>query len=167
MNIEKLKIFEKVSLLLNSKGIKVSDTDFNRPWGGFFVVDIQGDSSKNFINAFYPELKPELDIAGLPLSPKVLCVAPERRLSWQYHHRRSEYWKLIDGVAGYIKSDTDEQNPVKNMIKNETLILKQGERHRLVGLNEWGIIAEIWKHTMPLQPSDENDIVRLQDDFGR
>ncbi|MCU0327251.1 MAG: phosphoheptose isomerase, partial [Spirosomaceae bacterium] len=40
-------------------------------------------------------------------------------------------------------------------------------RHRLVGVNEWGIIAEIWQHTDPKNPSDENDIVRVQDDFGR
>jgi mannose-6-phosphate isomerase len=29
------------------------------------------------------------------------------------------------------------------------------------------MIAEIWQHTDPENPSDENDIVRLQDDFGR
>jgi hypothetical protein len=25
--------------------------------------------------------------------------------------------------------------------------LQQGERHRLVGLEEWGVVAEIWQHT--------------------
>ena len=45
--------------------------------------------------------------------------------------------------------------------------MSQGERHRLVGLKEWGIIAEIWIHTDANHPSDENDIVRLQDDFKR
>jgi len=45
--------------------------------------------------------------------------------------------------------------------------LAQGERHRLVGVDEWGVIAEIWKHTDPTNPSDESDIVRVQDDFGR
>ena len=39
--------------------------------------------------------------------------------------------------------------------------------HRLVGLSNWGIIAEIWQHTDPEKPSDEEDIVRVQDDFGR
>jgi hypothetical protein len=29
-----------------------------------------------------------------------------------------------------------------------------------------GIVAEIWQHTDLNQPSDEEDIVRLQDDFG-
>jgi hypothetical protein len=45
--------------------------------------------------------------------------------------------------------------------------LKQGERHRLVGLNDWGIVAEIWMHTDPNLPSDEEDIVRINDEFGR
>ena len=45
--------------------------------------------------------------------------------------------------------------------------LKQGERHRLIGLNGWGIVAEIWRHTDAENPSDEDDIVRVQDDFGR
>ncbi|NBV85915.1 MAG: phosphoheptose isomerase, partial [Verrucomicrobia bacterium] len=31
----------------------------------------------------------------------------------------------------------------------------------------WGIVAEIWLHTDPSAPSDENDIIRLDDDFGR
>jgi hypothetical protein len=46
-------------------------------------------------------------------------------------------------------------------------VLGQGERHRLVGLEDWGVIAEIWQHTDAAIPSDESDIVRVQDDFGR
>jgi hypothetical protein len=45
--------------------------------------------------------------------------------------------------------------------------LAQGERHRLVGLDAQAIIAEIWQHTDASHPSDEDDIVRVQDDFGR
>ena len=45
--------------------------------------------------------------------------------------------------------------------------MDKGERHRLIGLEGWGIVAEIWQHTDPENPSDEDDIVRLQDDFGR
>jgi len=45
--------------------------------------------------------------------------------------------------------------------------LNQGERHRLIGLNDWGVVAEIWQHTDAQNPSDEDDIVRVQDDFGR
>ena len=44
--------------------------------------------------------------------------------------------------------------------------LQQGIRHRLVGLKDFGVVAEIWQHTDPV-PSDEDDIIRVQDDFGR
>jgi mannose-6-phosphate isomerase len=36
-----------------------------------------------------------------------------------------------------------------------------------LGTGGWGIIAEIWRHTDAENPSDEEDIVRVQDDFGR
>ena len=41
-----------------------------------------------------------------------------------------------------------------------------GERHRLIGLEDYGIVAEIWQHTDSVH-SDEEDIVRVQDDFKR
>ena len=44
--------------------------------------------------------------------------------------------------------------------------LEQGMRHRLIGLDDYGVVAEIWQHTDSL-PSDEDDIIRVQDDFGR
>jgi hypothetical protein len=56
---------------------------------------------------------------------------------------------------------------VQKLKIGEIIRLKQGQRHRLVGLNGWGMIAEIWQHTDASQPSDEDDIVRVQDDFGR
>ena len=51
--------------------------------------------------------------------------------------------------------------------KGDKIKLQKGERHRLIGLDGWGVIAEIWQHTDAENPSDEEDIVRLQDDFGR
>jgi hypothetical protein len=69
--------------------------------------------------------------------------------------------------VGVVKSFTDKQNPPIELQKDEIIILKKEERHRLVGLSEWGVIAEIWIHTDPQNPSNEEDIIRLQDDFGR
>lgn len=62
---------------------------------------------------------------------------------------------------------TDEQNEVVTLTKGDKIKLQQVERHRLIGLDDWGIVAEIWQHTDASNPSDEDDIVRLQDDFGR
>jgi mannose-6-phosphate isomerase-like protein (cupin superfamily) len=95
-------------------------------------------------------------------------VEENKRLSWQYHHRRAEIWRLIAGVAGVVISETDEETRVQELQPGELVRLKQGQRHRLVGMNGgWGMVAEIWQHTDAQHPSDENDIVRLQDDFGR
>jgi mannose-6-phosphate isomerase len=66
-----------------------------------------------------------------------------------------------------VKSMTDEETELKSYNPGERIVLQQGERHRLVGLNDWGLVAEIWQHTDASNPSDESDIVRLQDDFGR
>lgn len=158
-------IASKVEQLLKVHKIMYNTKDLSRPWGGFFVIS--QESKEAFIDAFYPEMKDELMSSSLPLSPKILCVAPERRLSWQYHHRRAELWKLIDGQAAYKKSHTDEEGELQYMRKGKLLTLACGERHRLIGRQKWGIVAEIWKHTDAIHPSDEDDIVRLQDDFGR
>lgn len=139
--------------------------DDNRPWGGFFVIDENG--ARKFIDTFFHELEENEFSQGKKLSPKILIVGPGKRLSWQYHHRRAEIWKLIGGRAGVSTSDNDEEKDMNLLNKGDVIRLKQGERHRLIGLDQWGIVAEIWQHTDPESPSDENDIVRLQDDFGR
>lgn len=157
-----METFDRVANLLLQSGIKIANKDLNRPWGGFFVID-EADTNK-FIQTFFSDRS--IDTRG-KLSPKILMVAPNKRLSWQYHHRRSEIWKLIDGEAGVKRSRTDTEGNVQAMELNKTIELAKGERHRLIGLNGWGIVAEIWQHTDPQHPSDENDIVRLQDDFGR
>ncbi|HLZ17372.1 MAG TPA: hypothetical protein VKQ08_10045 [Cyclobacteriaceae bacterium] len=162
----KAEVMKSIEEYLNQVGLSVSSRDFSRPWGGFFVID--ETLSERFIELYFPHLKAsDLKIAG-KLSPKILVVAPEQRLSWQYHHRRAEIWKLIAGVAAVVISDTDEQGAPKELSMGEIIQLKQGQRHRLVGTPDgWGVLAEIWRHTDATNPSDENDIVRVQDDFGR
>jgi hypothetical protein len=51
--------------------------------------------------------------------------------------------------------------------EGDQIKLKQGERHRLIGLDEYCLVAEIWQHADKNNPSNEEDIVRVQDDFGR
>lgn len=157
--------FASVQRFVDEQGFKAVANDFNRPWGGFFVID-ESQAAK-FAARFFPEVKlDEINIAG-KLSPKFLVVQGPNRLSWQYHHRRAEIWKLIGGQAGVVISASDEQTPLKTLTMGEIVRLPQGMRHRLVGTTGWGIVAEIWQHVDAKNPSDENDIVRLQDDFGR
>ena len=94
-------------------------------------------------------------------------MKPVARLSWQYHKRRAEIWQVYKGSAGIIRSDTDAENEMEVYSEEDQIFLKQGERHRLIGLDETSIVAEIWQHTDATHPSDEDDIIRVQDDFGR
>jgi len=162
---EKATVFEKVTTYLKEQSLLVDKKDDSRPWGGFFVLD-EAEAEK-FISLYFPHLtKDELTISG-KLSPKILVVGPNKRLSWQYHHRRAEIWKLIGGVAGVVTSDTDHEKETTHLAIGDIVQLQKGERHRLIGLDGWGIVAEIWQHTDADNPSNEDDIVRLQDDFGR
>jgi mannose-6-phosphate isomerase-like protein (cupin superfamily) len=164
-HIPKELVFEHIAEYLHHQNLKINKQDNTRPWGGFFVIE--ENEAEKFINLYFPQLsKEELNISG-KLSPKILVVAPEKRLSWQYHHRRAEIWKLIGGEAGVIISDTDDEKETRHLNIGDIIQLKQGERHRLIGLDGWGIVAEIWRHTDFENPSDEDDIVRVQDDFGR
>ena len=163
--VSKKKVFDDVEDHLRSQGFILTKQDRERPWGGYFVID--EDQARQFINNYFPHPENEELLIRNRLSPKILLIAPEKRLSWQYHHRRAEIWKLISGSAGIITSDTDEENEPVLLNPGDIIQLKQGERHRLIGLSEWGIVAEIWQHTDIYYPSDEDDIVRVQDDFGR
>jgi mannose-6-phosphate isomerase-like protein (cupin superfamily) len=157
-------VFKNIKNYIEETGFKIIKTDETRPWGGFLVIDeIQ---SKNFIDTFFPSSAQDILIQN-KLSPKILIVSPGKRLSWQYHFRRSEIWKIIGGEAGVAISNTDEETAALTYKINSVIQLKQGDRHRLIGLDSWGIVAEIWQHTDNKNPSNEEDIIRLQDDYGR
>lgn len=164
-NTTKEDVFSSIRSFIDSLGFSIEKEDMSRPWGGFFVLD--ENQAGNFIQEFFPTLSADDFIEGQKLSPKILVVAPNRRLSWQYHFRRAEIWRVIGGNAAIVISDTDEETEQKQLSLGTLISLKQGERHRLVGTEEWGIVAEIWKHIDANNPSDEDDIVRVQDDFGR
>lgn len=165
LNSSKKEVFEIVKEYLVSEGLNIINYDETRPWGGFYVID--ENQSEKFIQLFLNDVKEANANAPGKISPKILIVEQDKRLSWQYHHRRSEVWKVINGKVGVVISDTNEQTPVQVKSTGDIIILKEGERHRLIGLDQWGIIAEIWQHTNAEKPSDEEDIVRVQDDFGR
>ena len=146
-------------------GFEIIEKDFERPWGGFLVIN--EEQEQEFINQFFDGIDIEnLKICG-KLSPKILVVKPNSKLSWQYHHRRAEIWRVYKGEVGVSRSFDDNQQPLKKLLPGDQITLKKGERHRLIGLSDFAVIAEIWQHTDPNNPSDENDIVRLSDDYGR
>jgi len=150
---------------LAKQGLTIVAADKQRPWGGFFVID--EDQAQEFADIYFDGL----DVSGLrvagKLSPKLLLVKPGARLSWQYHYRRKETWCVVEGPVGIARSMTDEQGEVETFHTDQKVVMQEGERHRLIGLDNWGIVAEFWQHTDINNPSNEEDIVRLQDDYRR
>ncbi len=162
---ERSAVFDEVENFLILCDLHIAVKESNRPWGGFFVLD--ENQAVEFGKLFFPEIElSTLRISG-KLSPKILIVQPNMRLSWQYHFRRAEIWRVISGTVGVVTSHTDIETETIELKNGELIRLSQGQRHRLIGLNSWGVVAEIWQHTVQDQPSDEDDIIRLQDDFGR
>ncbi|MFN3530376.1 MAG: cupin domain-containing protein [Bacteroidia bacterium] len=158
-------IFDKTRAEFNQQGFKEVSHDFTRPWGGFFVID--ENQADAFAQRFFIDVTADsLRIAG-KLSPKILLIKPGQRLSWQYHHRRAEIWRVVEGQVAVMRSATDEAGETTVLNEGDQITLSCGERHRLIGLTQWAVVAEIWQHTDPLHPSDEDDIVRLEDDYGR
>ena len=90
---------------------------------------------------------------------KRIEVLPGKRLSYQKHARRSEHWFVVQGTA---KVTLDGEEII--LKTGETVDIPVGTAHRVENPgNELTIFIEI-------QQGDylgEDDIVRLDDDFGR
>ena len=158
-------IFDKTFEIITSQKLNIIDKDTDIPWGGFLVIS--EDNAQDFSNIYFNGLNTEeLKVSG-KLSPKILIIAPNKRLSWQYHHRRSEIWKVVNGEIKVVTSHDDVERKEKILKEGDDITLSKGERHRIIGLDEYALVAEIWIHTDKDKPSDENDIVRVQDDFDR
>jgi len=91
-------------------------------------------------------------------SIKIITVEPGGVLSLQYHRRRAEFWVALDEG---LEVTIDER--IWRPAPNEEIYIPREARHRLrsIGPNP-ARIMEIW-----LGNSDEADIVRLEDTYGR
>lgn len=165
---EKQFVISSIDGNLRQEGFRSVEIDGVKPWGGY--IRLANEDAEKFIDTFFPSISYEEAKLGNPeaeLSPKILIVEPGKRLSWQKHDRRAECWTFLTNGALY-RSDDDEQGEKTKMNAGNFVQLKAGERHRLVGDdNELTIVAEIWQHTDKDNLSNEDDIVRIQDDFQR
>ena len=162
------QILTNIKAEIGAAGYEITESNIEKPWGAYYRIDsVQADE---FVDNFFPELSPEearLGVTDAELSPKFLVVLPGQRLSWQYHDRRAERWRFLTPGA-YRRSLDDSQGERTEATIDEVVQFARGERHRLEG-NPEGlvIVAEIWQHTDITHPSDEDDIVRLADDYSR
>ncbi|WP_456488697.1 cupin domain-containing protein, partial [Caminibacter pacificus] len=90
---------------------------------------------------------------------KIITVNPGKRLSLQKHFHRSEHWVVVSGIAEVTIGDkTFLLRP------NESTYIPIGEIHRLA--NPGKIPLEIIEVQVGEYLS-EDDIVRIEDDYGR
>ena len=165
--VEKDSIFNQINQAIQNSDYSIEDFAPEKPWGAYWRFKNQ--QSEKFINEFFPDLNFQ-DVVNnneIELSPKILLTAPNQRLSWQYHFRRSEYWRSITGPAEFVRSTTDQENDPEKFPAGSMIKFKESERHRLISKDGWSIVAEIWKHLDNGILSNEDDIVRLQDDYQR
>ncbi len=108
-----------------------------RPWGSFTILD-EGENFK----------------------VKRLEVLPGKRLSYQRHSRRSEHWFVVRGTAKVTLNDKEIL-----VRTGEALDIPVGSAHRIENSpgNEKLVLIE----TQTGDYFGEDDIERLDDDFGR
>ena len=91
-------------------------------------------------------------------SIKIITINPGQALSLQYHLHRSEFWVILDKGLEITVGDKVWQPK-----ENEEVFIPKKTPHRLRCLgNKQARVMEIW-----IGNSEENDIVRLEDDYGR
>jgi mannose-1-phosphate guanylyltransferase/mannose-6-phosphate isomerase len=90
---------------------------------------------------------------------KRIFVMPGKKLSLQKHHHRAEHWVVVRGTA-----EVTRDRAVLIVRENESVYLPAGCVHRLA--NPGKIPVEI----VEVQTGaylEEDDIIRIEDDFGR
>mgnify|MGYP001097483452 CR=1 FL=1 len=97
--------------------------------------------------------------AGDGFCVKRICVTPGNILSLQLHHFRSEHWIIVRGEA--VVTLGEEKLTKK---ANESVYIPAETKHRIQNnTNENMEFIEIQTG----ENLDENDIVRLEDSYGR
>ena len=77
---EKQVVFDEIAELLEKNGYNISEIDSKRPWGGF--IRLKNEDADKFVGDFFDNLDIEtarLNDPNLPLSPKILVIAPRQR----------------------------------------------------------------------------------------
>ena len=98
-------------------------------------------------------------LSGARFQVKRLFVKPGKKLSLQKHHHRAEHWVVVSGTA-----EVTIDGNVQMLSENESVYLPLGCVHRLA--NPGKILLEL----IEVQTGSylgEDDIIRIEDEFGR
>lgn len=98
-------------------------------------------------------------LSGDRFQVKRLFVKPGKKLSLQKHHHRAEHWVVVSGTAEVTIDGT-----ISMLSENQSIYLPLGSVHRLA--NPGKILLEL----IEVQTGSylgEDDIIRIEDEFGR
>jgi len=118
-----------------------------------------GEKTAQADHAFPPWGKWEVLLDEPRYKVKRITVEPGKRLSYQKHFQRAEHWFVVEGEA--IVTLSGEK---RELHKSDSIDIPRQAAHR---------IANVGKNPMvfiEIQYGDyfgEDDIVRLEDDYGR
>lgn len=90
---------------------------------------------------------------------KRIEVNPGKRLSLQTHAHRSEHWYVVSGTATCVVEDETVE-----LLQGQSIVVPLGAKHRISNLHEQPLMIIEVQHGGYL---GEDDICRLEDDFGR
>ncbi len=96
---------------------------------------------------------------GEEFKVKRIEVLPKKRLSYQKHSKRAEHWVVVQGTA---KVTLDDREIIVST--GEAIDIATGSAHRVENPGtDMLVFIEVQRGSY----LGEDDIVRLQDDFGR
>jgi mannose-6-phosphate isomerase len=90
---------------------------------------------------------------------KAIWVDPGKRLSYQRHQHRSEHWYIVYGTAEVVVNDVPS-----TLQSGDTVTVQAGELHRIGNV---GKVPMLFIEVQTGTYFGEDDIERVQDDYGR
>ena len=129
--------------------------------GGIHKLESSSNLTKNHLSEteHRPWGKFHIIAKGEGYQIKEINVKPGKKQSLQRHKNRSEYWQVIDGIGMVYLEDSKFK-----LEKNDNIFIPQGDLHRLenIGDNHLKLIEIQIGNEI-----SEDDIERIEDDFGR
>ena len=89
---------------------------------------------------------------------KKLFVLPDKRLSYQYHSQRDEFWYVTEGVGLLIKDGLS-----RKLLPRDYILIESYENHTIECISDEPLVI----YEMQVGSPSEDDIVRIEDKYGR
>ena len=122
--------------MMNKINKKENPNIFTRPWGTYEIL-----------------------LDSKECKVKRIIVNAMQKLSYQYHHKREEYWTIVKGSAVVILNDKEIK-----LTEGQQIHIPLKAKHRISNqTNDPVILIEIQRGSY----FGEDDIVRIEDDYNR